>query len=541
MRQPQVVHDQAARLVAEDAVDAGDRLHQAVPAHGLVDIHGMQRRGVEARQPHVADDGDLKVVLGGAKALGQRLTLGLVADVRLPLFLVRRGAGHDDLHGPALVGGVDPSRAQCRDLLVQIDADAPAHADDHGLAFHRLQALLVVVDDVLGDELQALGRADDALHLRPLALELLLAVDFLAFGQLFELRVDAGLLGRLKFQLRQPALIVNRDGRLVLDGLLNVVNADVLAEHGAGVGVGLLDRGSRKSDERGVGQSVPHVAGKAVDEVVLASVRLVGDHHDVAAVREHGMAVSLLLRQELLDGGKHHPARADAQLLAQVRAVGGLDRGLAQKVLAARKSPEELVVQVVAVGEHDDGGVLHRGFADHAPRVEGHAEALAGALGVPDDADAAISRRSAVLLRLESAGFRHPIGAGGAQGLAHGDIDGVELMIARDLLDHRTAAGVLKDDEVFKKIQKPSLVEDALDHDLKLGELRVGQLLARDGTPGLKPLLAGAEGADAGLGPVRNHKQGVVGKERGNLALISLELLERGPDRGVLIGRVLQF
>ena len=52
----EVVDDQAARLVAEHAVHAGDRLHQPVAAHRLVDVHRVQARRVEAGQPHVAHD-----------------------------------------------------------------------------------------------------------------------------------------------------------------------------------------------------------------------------------------------------------------------------------------------------------------------------------------------------------------------------------------------------------------------------------------------------------------------------------------------------
>ena len=42
MRQAEIIHHQAARLVLENAVHAGDGLHQPVAAHGLVQIHGMQ-------------------------------------------------------------------------------------------------------------------------------------------------------------------------------------------------------------------------------------------------------------------------------------------------------------------------------------------------------------------------------------------------------------------------------------------------------------------------------------------------------------------
>src|SRR5713101_7876818 len=36
MREAEIVHDEPSRLVAEDAIDARDRLHQPVPAHRLV-------------------------------------------------------------------------------------------------------------------------------------------------------------------------------------------------------------------------------------------------------------------------------------------------------------------------------------------------------------------------------------------------------------------------------------------------------------------------------------------------------------------------
>ena len=72
--------------------------------------------------------------------------------------------------------------------------------------------------------------------------------------------------------------------RLVLDGALDVVDADVVAEDRPRVGVGLLDGRAGEADERGVGQRVAHVPGEAVDEVVLAAVGFVGDDDDVPPV-----------------------------------------------------------------------------------------------------------------------------------------------------------------------------------------------------------------------------------------------------------------
>jgi hypothetical protein len=83
-----------------------------------------------------------------------------------------------------------------------------------------------------------------------------------------------------------------------------------------------------------------------------------------------------------------------------------LYRRLSQQVAAASERPEELVVEVIAVGEHDDGRVEHLGVQDHAARVERHRQALAGALRVPDDADAPVTgRTSRVHVVRERPGF----------------------------------------------------------------------------------------------------------------------------------------
>ena len=50
-----VVHHEAPGFATKDAVDAGDRLHQVVAAHGLIDIHGVEAGGIEAGEPHIAD------------------------------------------------------------------------------------------------------------------------------------------------------------------------------------------------------------------------------------------------------------------------------------------------------------------------------------------------------------------------------------------------------------------------------------------------------------------------------------------------------
>ena len=280
--------------------------------------------GVEAGQPHVADDHQPERVVGVLEPLGQGLAAGFVADVLLPFELVRRRAGHDDLDRPPVVVFLVPLRAELDDLVVQVDADPPAHADDHALTVDRGESLLEVVDQVLGHELDPLLGPDQRLQACPLALELLLLVQLLALGDLLEVLVELRPLGLVEFDLGQPAFIVDPDGGPILDGPLDIVDVDVVAEDGLGVLVGQLDGRACEANERSVGQGISHVAGKAVDEVVLTPMGLVGHDNDVAAVGEPGILAALRLGQELLDRGEDHAAGGDLEQLLDLVAVLGL-------------------------------------------------------------------------------------------------------------------------------------------------------------------------------------------------------------------------
>ena len=203
--------------------------------------------------------------------------------------------------------------------------------------------------------------------------------------------------------------------------------------------------------------------------------------------------------------------------------------------------------RIVAVGQHDDGGVLHRGIAHEAAGIERHRQALARPLRVPDDADAAVARRTARLppgrVAVGPLAWRvHvPLHPSRAQRLGDRGLHRVELVVARHLLGERAAAVVLEHDEVPDQGQQPGRRADALDQDLQLRQRRVGERLARDRPPRLEPLPLGSQRADARLESVRHDQRRVEHEQRGNLHLVGLKLLERRPDRRVLVGRVLQL
>lgn len=79
----------------------------------------------------------------------------LVADVLLPLGAVLGAAGHHDFERLRL-----PFRSQLDERVIEVNADAAAHANDHRLAFHRLQSLLEMCHQIRGDERDALQIAD---------------------------------------------------------------------------------------------------------------------------------------------------------------------------------------------------------------------------------------------------------------------------------------------------------------------------------------------------------------------------------------------
>ena len=53
-----------------------------------------------------------------------------------------------------------------------------------------------------------------------------------------------------------------------------------IAEHGLRVLVAAFNRRAGEADERRLGQRIPDMLGKTVNEIVLAAVRFVGDDDD---------------------------------------------------------------------------------------------------------------------------------------------------------------------------------------------------------------------------------------------------------------------
>ena len=174
----------------------------------------------------------------------------------------------------------------------------PAHANHHRLAVHDIETGCVMAADISGNLAEAALSADNRFKLRPFGFEAFLALDLLAFGGFLEIGVDAGPLGVAESQTSETALVVDRHRRLVLHGTLDIVDAYVVTENSSGVSVGELDGSSGEANERSVGQGVAHMSGETVHEVVLAAMGFIGDHDDVAPIRQQRMPVAPVIGQE---------------------------------------------------------------------------------------------------------------------------------------------------------------------------------------------------------------------------------------------------
>ena len=108
----------------------------------------------------------------------------------------------------------------------------------------------------------------------------------------------------------------------------------------------------------------------------------------------------------------------------------------------------DLVVEIAAVRDDDQGRVLVRGIAAQLERQPEHAEALAAPLCVPDDAAAirGLPRHTGARDRL---------------------VDGLELLVPANLADD--APGILialEDDEVLEQVEEIVRREQARDRDV---------------------------------------------------------------------------
>src|ERR1700730_13176834 len=94
--------------------------------------------------------------------------------MRLPCRWIGGCTRHHDLYRPGLIITTVPLWSQLHDCVVERDANATAHADDHRLAVEGGYSILKMPNEVLGDQRQALFGANQRFNTRPFPLEAIL-------------------------------------------------------------------------------------------------------------------------------------------------------------------------------------------------------------------------------------------------------------------------------------------------------------------------------------------------------------------------------
>jgi hypothetical protein len=237
-----------------------------------------------------------------------------------------------------------------------------------------------------------------------------------------------------------------------------------------------------KGQEHRPGQRGAHVERQ---RVVLAAVRLVGQHDHVGTLAEQFRRLELVHQREDV-------AVVAAQQFAQVRAAGGVAfvaRSLAHGA-GGLEGPGDLLVQFDAVGDHHKGPVAGQ-LPQHLLREEDHRKALAAALRLPEHAAAPMAQ----LARLQHRG--------------DGVIDAEELVVLADDLDQ---PGLVfgKQREVLDQIEQAAAVAGAAQHHFQRHAARF--VLALDAFPLHPAAPVGGERANAAVGAVAGDEQRVCSR-----------------------------
>ena len=155
------------------------------------------------------------------------------------------------------------------------------------------------------------------------------------------------------------AFVKHRPRRTIFNRLRHIVDVDIVTEHFARIAVHLGDRGSGKSYECRVGKAIANDAGSAdmdlavlIDlfKAVLPAMGLIRHDDNIAPFGKSGFRPF-----EFLHRGENDAVRfAVGEKLFQVLATGSLLRNLPQKIFALGELPVKLIVQVVAISQHDN-------------------------------------------------------------------------------------------------------------------------------------------------------------------------------------------
>ena len=219
-----------------------------------------------------------------------------------------------------------------------------------------------MVVNILDERIDGLRCTEHFLHLTQIAFGLLdLCIRSTDGIEVGKLRVELFEDVLVQFELHCAALVIDGERSMVSHRLGHIVDIDVLAEYLLRVTVFVRNRCAGKADERGIGERISHetcVAFLCAQGLyvecrisILGAVRLVGHNDDVATVGKE-----TLIFLELLNGREEDTSSLTVtEQVCEFGFGGSLLRHLTQEIRATAELTEQLVVEVVAVGDHHNG------------------------------------------------------------------------------------------------------------------------------------------------------------------------------------------
>ena len=353
-----------------------------------------------------------------------------------------------------------------------------------------------VADEIPSDFFETVVASDQMVLPRELALEafFLGGIEFGLLEQALEIFLEM-LIGKLQFG--DAVLVVQLDRRAFVDRALEVVHADIIAEDLSRALLPGEQGGAGEGEEGGVGQGGAHVHRQGV---VLAAVGFVGQDEDVVALADDLVQLALGCAK-FVDQGENISVVL-AQQSAQVGAALGLGVFLGDDS-GAGEGAIDLVVEIEPIGDHHEGPIAGN-FAQGFLGEEHHREAFAAALGMPEDAEAAVF-------------FDFSIAAQIAQGLLDAEI---LMVLGNDLLG--ALAAVVEEDVIFDQVEQALGRADGAEIGFEIGGAGFG--FAVDSDPRGEVVPGGGEAADSGGEAVREDHQAVEVEEVGDLSEVALEV-----------------
>ena len=383
--------------------------------HRLVDVEASRRRSVESGQEHVDDDKKLHLA-GVVNEAFLHLLLELVhlmhrsifrlievrrehcaIDVILPLLFSFPFAGllAPDVRYRRPVGGHDGALACQRCPLKHFEeaagrVDVRGHENCVALVALQTDTGFHVQEDVGDDLAQAILRTQDVPHRGPPLSQLVLCEIGQSLSLAFEPLVDLVL--RRDSLINVTRLVTQIEHHSVAYGLVVLVGVDIWTERLDAALLVVLEEGCPgEADQHGVRQQGLHGAVKFSG---LGPMALVHEDEDFARRVETAWEAAPdfpdvgleFLITDLVGSTEFVNQRADQPLLACVQRT--------YQILAAPGSVDvfadavedllDLFVEFGAIGNDQDSPIQH--ILANPLREPDHRQALAAALGMPDDA-----------------------------------------------------------------------------------------------------------------------------------------------------------